>query len=128
MAALADPKVGAVLAVAIIIHNIPEGMCISLPIYYASGFKNKAFFWGCISGLSEPIAALLGWAILVNVETDNVYGVLFAWTSGMMVVISVKELIPTAHRYDPKDKVASNAFIVGMIVIALSLVLFKVNS
>ncbi|KAL7469656.1 hypothetical protein ACHAXS_014152 [Conticribra weissflogii] len=127
VAAMADPKVGAILAIAIIIHNIPEGMCVSLPIYFATGDKFKAFLWGCVSGLSEPIAALLGYAILASVVTQNVYGVLFAWTSGMMVIISVKELIPTAHRYDPKDAVSTNAMIVGMTIIALSLVLFRIT-
>mmetsp|Transcript_30815 Transcript_30815/g.63520 ORF Transcript_30815/g.63520 Transcript_30815/m.63520 type:complete len:302 (-) Transcript_30815:150-1055(-) len=127
VAAMADPKVGAILAIAIIIHNIPEGMCVSLPIYFATGDKFKAFLWGCVSGLSEPIAALLGYAILAAVVTQNVYGVLFGWTSGMMVIISVKELIPTAHRYDPKDAISTNAMILGMIIIALSLVLFQVT-
>ena len=125
VAALDDPGVGAVLAIAIGIHNIPEGLCVALPIYYATGNRWKAFLWGCLSGLSEPIAALLGWLVLANVITDDAYGILFGLVSGMMVMISLKELIPTAHRYDPEDTVVTYSMIVGMAVMGLSLVLFN---
>lgn len=125
VAALDDPSVGAVLAIAIGIHNIPEGLCVALPIYYATGNRWKAFMWGCLSGLSEPIAALLGWAVLANAMSDDVYAILFGLVSGMMVIISLKELIPTAHRYDPEDTVVTYSLISGMVIIALSLVMFK---
>lgn len=125
VASLEDPSVGAVLAVAIGIHNIPEGLCVALPIYYATGNRWKAFMWGCLSGISEPIAALLGWAILAKAMGEQVYAVLFGLVSGMMVIISLKELIPTAHRYDPQDTVVTYSIIAGMVIIALSLVLFK---
>jgi len=126
VAALEDPSVGAVLAIAIGIHNIPEGLCVALPIYYATGNRWKAFGWGCLSGLSEPVAALLGWAVLANTMSVEVYAVLFGLVSGMMVIIAMKELIPTAHRYDPEDTVVTYSIIGGMVIIALSLVLFKV--
>ena len=125
VAALGDPSVGAVLAIAIGIHNIPEGLCVALPIYYATGNRWKAFMWGCLSGLSEPIAALLGWAVLANAMSEKAYGILFGLVSGMMVIISMKELVPTAHRYDPEDTVVTYSLIGGMVIIALSLVLFK---
>ena len=125
VAALHDPNVGAVLAVAIGIHNIPEGLCVSLPIYYATGNRWKAFMWGCLSGLSEPIAALLGWAVLAQAMTVEAYAILFGLVSGMMVIISLKELVPTAHRYDPEDSVVTYSLIAGMAIIALSLVLFR---
>jgi len=126
VAALDDPSVGAVLAIAIGIHNIPEGLCVALPIYYATGNRWKAFMWACLSGLSEPVAALLGWAVLANAMGEMVYAILFGLVSGMMVIISLKELIPTAHRYDPEDTVVTYSIIGGMVIIALSLVLFKV--
>lgn len=126
VAALNDTKVGAVLAVAIAIHNIPEGLCVAMPIYYATANRWKAFAWGVLSGVSEPIAALLGWAVLANVVSDVAYAVLFGLVSGMMVIISVRELLPTAHRYDPEDSVVTNSFIVGMAIMALSLVLFNI--
>jgi ZIP family zinc transporter len=81
--------------------------------------------WGCLSGLSEPIAALLGWLILADAMSDVVYAILFGIVSGMMVIISLKELIPTAHRYDPEDTVVTYSLIFGMAVIALSLVMFR---
>lgn len=123
--ALHDPTVGVVLAVAIGIHNIPEGLCVALPIYYATGNRVKAFIWGCLSGISEPIAALLGWAVLANSFSGDAYAILFGLMSGMMVIISLKELIPTAHRYDVEDTVVTYSVIAGMAVIALSLVLFR---
>mmetsp|Transcript_26935 Transcript_26935/g.39844 ORF Transcript_26935/g.39844 Transcript_26935/m.39844 type:complete len:358 (+) Transcript_26935:83-1156(+) len=124
VAALDDPKVGAVLAIAIGIHNIPEGLCVALPIYYATGNRLKAFGWAVLSGASEPIAALLGWAILANSFSHQLYAVLFGIVAGMMVIISTRELLPTAHRYDPEDTVVTYSFIIGMCIIAVSLVLF----
>ena len=124
VAALNDPGVGAVLAIAIGIHNIPEGLCVALPIYYATGNRWKAFLWACLSGVSEPIAALLGWAVLANSFTHQTYAILFGLVAGMMVVISVRELLPTAHRYDPEDTVVTFSFIGGMAIMALSLILF----
>lgn len=126
VAALDDPKVGAVLAVAIAIHNIPEGLCVALPIYYASGNRMKGFLWALLSGASEFIAALLGWVILANVFSETTYAILFGLVAGMMIMISMRELLPTAHVYDNGDTVVSYSFIVGMIVMALSLCLFQV--
>lgn len=106
--------------------TVPEGLCVALPIYYATGDRWKAFMWGCISGIAEPIAAILGWFVLASIMTDEVYAILFGLVSGMMIMISMKELIPTAHRYDPEDTVVTHTIISGMAVIALSLVLFTI--
>lgn len=124
VAALNDPKVGAVLAVAIAIHNIPEGLCVAMPVYYATGNRWRAFNWAVLSGVSEPVAAFLGWIVLASTFSDTMYAILFGMVAGMMVVISVRELLPTAHRYDPEDEVVTYSFIVGMSIMALSLVLF----
>lgn len=126
VATLDDPSVGAVLAVAIGIHNIPEGICVALPIYYSTGNRVKAFMWALLSGLSEPLAALLGWTILSSSVNDTMYGILFGMVAGMMVMITLKELIPTAHRYDKNDKVVSYSVVIGMGIMALSLILFKI--
>ena len=126
VAALDDPGVGAVFAIAIGLHNIPEGLCVALPIYYATGNRWKAFMWGCLSGTSELLAAFLGWLVLASTMNEVVYSTLFGLVAGMMVFISIRELIPTAHRYDPQDTVVTNSTIVGMAVMALSLVLLKV--
>merc|ERR1711957_255793 len=73
VATLNEPRVGAVLAIAIGIHNIPEGLCVALPIYYATGDRKKAFLWGVLSGVSEPVAALLGWAVLATSFSQSMY-------------------------------------------------------
>jgi len=125
VAALDDPNVGAVLAVALGIHNIPEGLCVALPVYYATGNRWKGFMWGAVSGLTEPIGALIGWVVLANVMSDDVYAILFGLVAGMMTLISMKELIPTAFRYDPEDTVVTHSCVIGMLVMAVSLVLFE---
>jgi len=95
-----------------------------MPIYYATGSRWKAFLWAMLSGVSEPIAALVGWLILSNYFTPTVYAILFGIVAGMMVIISIKELLPTAHRYDPTDAVVNICFVIGMAIMAVSLVLF----
>ena len=126
VAALNDPTVGAILAFAIAIHNIPEGLCVALPIFYATGNRRNAFLWALLSGASEIIAALLGWAVLASAVDDTTYAVLFGLVAGMMVIISIRELLPTAHGYDPEDTVVTYSFIGGMTLMALSLVMFLI--
>jgi zinc transporter ZupT len=124
VASLDDPRVGAVLGVAIAIHNIPEGLCVSLPLYYATGKRWKSFMWGALSGFTELLAAILGYAVFSNQFSQTLYGVLFGMVAGMMIIISLRELLPTAHRYDPEDTVVTYSFISGMAIIAVSLILF----
>jgi len=126
VAVLNEPEIGIILAIAIAIHNIPEGFCVALPVYYATGNRLKAFMWGTLSGLSEPVGALLGWLVLANTFSPTIYGLMFGMVAGMMVIISLKELLPTAYRYDPGDTVVTNSLVVGMVVIALSLILYYV--
>lgn len=126
VAALHDPQVGTVLAFAIAIHNIPEGLCVALPIFYATGNRTKAFLWALLSGASEVVAALLGWVVLAQTVSDTTYAVLFGLVAGMMVIISIRELLPTAHFYDPEDTVITHSFIAGMALMALSLVMFQI--
>ena len=101
------------------------GLCVAMPVYYATGNRWQALCWALLSGVSEPIAAFFGWIVLRNSVDDNLYAVLFGMVAGMMIIISVRELLPTAHRYDPEDKVVTNAYIMGMFIMALSLILFK---
>jgi zinc transporter ZupT len=124
VAVLNDPKVGFVLALAIAIHNIPEGICVALPVYYASGSRRKAFLLALLSGISEPIAALFGYLILASIVSDSTFAVLYGIVSGMMIIICTRELLPTAHRYDPEDTYVTTCYITGMALMALALVLF----
>jgi len=123
VAAVEDPKMGFVLAVAIAVHNVPEGLSVAVPLYYATGNRMKAFMWGTLSGCTELLAGILGWLVLANLFSEILYGVLFGFVAGMMVLISIRELLPTAHLYDPQDKYVTLSFIGGMMVMALSLIL-----
>jgi zinc transporter ZupT len=120
-----DPAVGVVLAIGIGVHNIPEGLCVAMPIYYATGNRWKAFMWGILSGVSEPLGALFGYVVLKGSMSGNTYGILFGVVAGIMTLIAADELLPTAHRYDPKNEVVTYAFIFGMLAIAGSLVIFS---
>lgn len=125
VAALADPSLGITIAIAIAIHNIPEGICVALPIYYATGSKWKGFFWGVVSGLSEPIGGLFGYLILFD-TSPLCYAIVFGIVGGMMVCISLKELIPTALKYDPDTHIVVGSLFFGMLVMASSLLLFSI--
>ncbi|MFB6320025.1 zinc transporter ZupT [Saccharicrinis sp. FJH54] len=122
-AALADPEVGIAIAVAIAIHNIPEGIAVSVPIYYATGNKRKAFRLSFLSGMAEPVGALVGYLILMPFMSETLYGVLFGFIAGIMVFISVDELLPGAEEYG-EHHYSIYGLISGMAVMAVSLLLF----
>lgn len=122
-AALTDPNLGIAIAVAIAIHNIPEGIAVSVPIYYATGDKKKAFWYSFTSGLAEPIGALLGFLILIPFMSPVVFGVLFAGVAGIMVFISLDELLPAAREFG-EHHLSIYGLIAGMAVMAISLLLF----
>jgi ZIP family zinc transporter len=121
-AALADPHLGISIAIAIAIHNIPEGIAVSVPIFYATGSRKKAFFYSFLSGISEPIGALAGILVLSFIFSDMVFGILFAGVAGIMVYISLDELLPAAQKYG-EHHIAIYGLICGMIVMAVSLLL-----
>ena len=121
--ALRDPALGVSIAVAIAIHNIPEGIAVSVPVYYATGSKRKAFALSFLSGLSEPIGALVGYLILLPFFNDLVYGMLFAAVAGIMVFISIDELLPSAEKYG-EHHLSIYGLIAGMAIMAVSLLLF----
>lgn len=123
MGALTDPTLGVSIAVAIAIHNIPEGIAVSVPIYYATKNRKKAFWLSFLSGLAEPIGALLGYFILRNYFNDSTFGFIFAGVAGIMVYISLDELLPTAEEYG-EHHIAIGGLIGGMAVMAISLLLF----
>ena len=122
-AALSDPTLGVAIAVAIAIHNIPEGVAVSIPIYYATGSRKKAFVYSFLSGLSEPVGALVGYILLRPFFNDLVFGLVFSSVAGIMVFISLDELLPTAREYG-EHHLAIYGFIAGMVVMAISLLMF----
>lgn len=125
VSALADPASGVAIAIAIALHNIPEGVVVAMPVYYSTGSRVKGFLWAFLSGVSEPIGGLVGWLILSNMG-EIAYAVLFAVVAGMMVYISMTQLIPTALRFDPEDVFVSKSVYFGMAVMAASLLMFTV--
>merc|ERR1712085_226136 len=98
------------------VHGIPEGICVAMPIYYATGNKWKAFGWSLLSGVTEPIGGILGFAALQPVFTDLV--------GGMIFFIVLHELLPAAHRYMNNPSKTTAWLIAGMVIMSLSLVLF----
>ncbi len=122
-AALSDPKLGVPIAVAIAIHNIPEGIAVAVPIFYATGSRKKAFCLSFLSGLSEPVGALIGYLILYRFFSDAMFGFIFASVAGIMVYISLDELLPSAREYG-EHHLSIYGLIAGMAVMAVSLLLF----
>lgn len=123
MGALEDPTLWVSLALAIAIHNIPEWIAVAAPIYHATKSKAKAFWISFAWGLAEPVWALLGYFILLHFFTDSLFGILFAGVAGIMVYISLDELLPTAEEYG-EHHIVIYSLIGGMALMALSLLLF----
>ena len=116
-------RMGVMTALAIAIHNFPEGLATSVPIYHATGSKGKAFRYSFLSGLAEPVGALIGWLLLMPIMSDLVFGILFAGVAGIMVFISLDELLPSAREYG-EHHLSIYGLICGMAVMAISLLLF----
>ena len=124
MTVLHDPTVGIAIAIAVAIHNIPEGIAVSVPIYYATGSRKKAFILSFLSGLAEPLGALLAYFLLMPYLTDSNSGAIMASTmaavAGIMVFISLDELLPSAEEYG-EHHWGIYGLIGGMVVMAVSL-------
>lgn len=121
--ALQDPSLGIAIAIAVAIHNIPEGIAVSVPIYFATNDKKKAFKLSFLSGLSEPVGALVAFLILMPYLNDVMFGIIFAGVAGIMIFISLDELLPAAIQYD-EAHLSIYGVVAGMAVMALSLLLF----
>jgi len=113
-----DISLGISLAIAIAMHNIPEGISISVPIYYSTGSRKSAILYTFVSALSEPFGALITFLFLKNIMNDVVLGILFAAIAGIMLQISTCELIPTAKKYK-STKYLIIYFLVGTIFMLL---------
>lgn len=124
VAALTDPHLGIAITVAVAIHNIPEGIAVSVPIFYATGSRKKAFVYSFLSGLSEPIGALVGFGLLFLFFNEVMLGVVFASVAGIMVFISLDELLPAAREYG-EHHLSIYGVVAGMAVMAISLALFE---
>ncbi len=122
MAAMKDPALGLTIAIAIAIHNVPEGIAVSVPLYYATGSRKKAFWYSFLTGLAEPVGAVAGFFLLRTFFGEAVFGVVFAGVAGIMVFISLDQLLPTAERYG-EHHLCMYGLVAGMAVMAASLVM-----
>ena len=119
MASYNDTGLGLSVALAIALHNIPEGVSVALPIYFASGSRKKALRYCFLSGISEPIGALMAFLVLRPFLTDALMGVVFALIAGIMVYIAIEELLPSARQYG-HDRLALIATLAGMVIMLLT--------
>ena len=131
LAALEDPSLGIPIAIAIALHNIPEGISVSVPIFYATGNRRKAFIYSALSGIAEPVGAVIAYfsiRFFVGDETGvippQIMGILFGGVAGIMVYISLDELLPTSRAYG-KGHDSLLGLVAGMLVMALSLLLMR---
>lgn len=124
ISALQDPAVGIAIAVAIAIHNIPEGIAVAVPVYFATDSKKKAFWLSFLSGLAEPLGALVAILFLMPFLNNVMFGIIFAMVAGIMVFISLDELLPAAKRYD-ETHLPIYGVITGMAIMALSLLVLS---
>lgn len=130
LAAMRNPKLGVAIAIAVALHNIPEGISVSVPIYYASGSRRRAFFYSFISGFAEPIGAGIAYLVLILFAgpgaeiSPMLMGILFAGVAGIMVYISLDELLPTSRAYG-KGHDSLLGLVGGMLVMAISLVIMR---
>ncbi|MBN2295899.1 MAG: zinc transporter ZupT [Pirellulales bacterium] len=131
LAALEDPSLGVAIAIAIALHNIPEGISVSVPIFYATGNRKKAFIYSSLSGMAEPVGAMIAYFALLfflggdsNGIPPQIMGALFGGVAGIMVYISLDELLPTSRAYG-KGHDSLLGLVGGMAMMALSLLLMK---
>jgi len=123
---LDDPAVGLSVGTAIAIHNIPEGIAVAIPLFYALHRRSWAFALGVVSGLAEPLGAVIGYAILQPYISDSLLGILFAIVAGIMVYIAIDSLLPAAREFG-SGQLAIYGVMAGMAVMAFSLVLFQMG-
>lgn len=120
IAAVQDPSLGIAIAIAIALHNIPEGIAVAIPVYEATGSRKKAFVLSLLSGLAEPIGAIVAILVLLPFLTPTLFGIVFASVAGIMVYISIDELLPAAREYG-KPHTALSGLMIGMAVMGISL-------
>ena len=117
-----DLGAGIAIAVAVAIHNIPEGIAVSVPIYHATGSRRKAFWYSFFSGFAEPVGALVAWLILMPFITPALVSGIMAVVAGIMIYIAFDELLPATHYYGENHTALYGLFI-GMAVMAVSLII-----
>ena len=119
MGSIKDTTLGIKLAIAIMLHNVPEGISIAVPIYYATGSKKKAVYNTLLSGLAEPLGAILAYLILNRYVTDLMLSITLLLVAGIMITLSIQEMLPKALKYH-KNKYIYIGLIIGIILIIIN--------
>jgi len=122
---LKDIELGITLAFAVAVHNIPEGIAVTMPIYYATRDRIKAFKYGFLSGIAEPVGAVVGMIVLLPFLNEHLLSAALAWVAGIMVFISFDELLPLSSKKDEKQHIAISGLFLGMALMAFSLALLR---
>lgn len=120
MSGMSEPKLGIAIALAVAIHNIPEGIAVAIPVYCATGSRKKAFLYSLLSGAAEPLGAVFAFLFLAPFINEMVLGLIFAGIAGIMIYISFDELLPTARQYG-EHHLTIYGLLSGMLVMAISL-------
>ena len=123
ISAMDNVELGASIAFAIALHNIPEGIAVAIPIYYATQRKGRAVGYATLSGIAEPLGGVLGYLVLRSVLTPSLLACVLALVAGIMVYISLDELLPTAESYG-QHHIAIIGVISGMVFMSFGLLLF----
>lgn len=120
VATLTDTRLGVAIAIAIALHNIPEGLAVAAPVYAATGSRKKAFIWSFLSGVAEPLGAGFAALLFLPFLHDAVLAAVLAGVAGLMVFISLDELLPAAREHG-EEHLAIIGAVSGMTVMAVSL-------
>ena len=116
-------KLGLALSLAITLHNIPEGISISIPIYYSTNSRFKAFIYTFISGISEPLGAVISYLFLSKYINNFILGIIYSIIAGMMLNIGYGELYKEAIQYNKKNAIIYS--IIGGFLIVLNHILIN---
>ncbi|MBU5428026.1 zinc transporter ZupT [Tissierella pigra] len=120
---LKDISVAIPIAVAIVLHNIPLGIAISVPVYYSTGSKAKSFLYSLFVGLCQPLGAIAGYLFLSKFFSDTLFGILFSIIAGIMIFVSLDELLPSSQKYEDHH-ISVYGAIAGMLVMAIAMSIF----
>ncbi|MDN5688102.1 MAG: zinc transporter ZupT [Brachybacterium sp.] len=120
VAALQAPEIAIPVVVAIAVHNIPEGLAVAVPVRRATGSRAKAFWLATMTGLAEPVGAVIGFLLLAPLLNGGAMGAILAGVAGVMVFVSLDELLPAAEETGEHHAVIYS-LIAGMAIMALTL-------
>lgn len=119
MSSYKDIELGLKLGLAIALHNIPEGISIAVPIYYATKSKKNAIFKTFLSGIAEPIGAILAFIFLSKYITDELISIILLLVGGIMITLAIEVILPKAKKYN-LNKFLYLGLLIGIILILIN--------